>query len=170
MDGDPILRAFGRSRCVRSVSGASLSLIAGLGQGSAATTAGAAKTSTMVHRPWEVTWEASDRSTLTPQLPDMTNNMLVPTWKPGEIIPVGKYDVNDTDMYDASGRARDSRNEIEYFSHDLYWFLVVGVPIIFILTTSSCIWCCVRGCRRNRRARLAAARETIPVPTRHSVK
>lgn len=51
----------------------------------------------IIHDAWTVAWAAADRSTLTPELPAITNNMRVPTWTPGEIIPKGKYD-NPSEM------------------------------------------------------------------------
>ena len=49
-------------------------------------------TTILVHEAWIVTWAESDRSTLTPSLPDLTNGMTLPTWTPGDKIPNGEYD------------------------------------------------------------------------------
>lgn len=97
----------------------------------------------MMHEAWAVTWDASDTSTLTPQLPTLTSSMRVPKWTPGEKIPKGQYDPY-----------HDYR--VEYFSRPVLYFLMVGMPIIGALIMGSCVWYCVRK-GKNRRAKKAAA-------------
>lgn len=98
-------------------------------------------TTYMVHEGWAITWAKSDTATMTPKLPTLTSEMTVPTWTPGQKIEDGEYD-----------RYRDdTQSSEEFFGKDLYWFLVVGVPIIFVVSVASCIWCGVRKCRRDRR-------------------
>lgn len=92
----------------------------------------------MVHQGWAVAWAKSDTATLKPQLPSVTDPIRLPTWRPGDKVIW-------EDPYRQSGE--------EFFGHYLYWFLVVGVPVLFILSVSSCVWCCVRKCRRKRRER-----------------
>lgn len=46
----------------------------------------------MLHDAWVVAWAASDISTMTPELPTLTIDMLVPKWTPGQVIPDGMYD------------------------------------------------------------------------------
>lgn len=95
----------------------------------------------MVHEGWAITWDKSDTATMTPNLPTLTSEMSVPTWTPGQKIEDGQYD-----------RYRsDSKSSEQWFGKDLYWFLVVGVPVIFVLAVASCVWCGVRKCRRDRR-------------------
>ncbi|KAG8163825.1 hypothetical protein KVR01_005743 [Diaporthe batatas] len=98
-------------------------------------------TTFMVHEGWAITWAKSDTATMTPKLPTLTNEMRVPTWTPGQKIRDGEYDRYHN----------DSQSSEEWFGKDLYWFLVVGVPIIFVLSVASCVWCGVRKCRRDRR-------------------
>ncbi|KFY68177.1 hypothetical protein V496_01244, partial [Pseudogymnoascus sp. VKM F-4515 (FW-2607)] len=47
---------------------------------------------TQVHNAWHISWAASDTSTLSPALPELTSSKFVPTWVPGESIPPGMYD------------------------------------------------------------------------------
>lgn len=41
---------------------------------------------------WSVEWEGSDNPSLSPQWPVLTNDMLIPTWIPGEEVLSGVYD------------------------------------------------------------------------------
>jgi len=109
----------------------------------------------IVHEAWAVTWEAADRSTLTPKLPELSGAMFFPTWTPGEGIP--------KDAYDPDHMKTDSRSDEEYFGRTFWYFLVVGIPIISILLISSCVCCCVSNSRSNRRKK-AAARDSIVQP------
>ena len=122
-------------------------------QGTAPTTTGSDGMTIVVHEAWAVTWVDSDRSTLTPKLPDLTSSMSVPTWTPGDKIPKGKYDRDD------------SKSEEEFFGHDLYWFMIVGIPVMTVVLALPCVWCCVRCCRRSRRKKKVAARESITQTT-----
>jgi len=97
----------------------------------------------MVHQGWAITWAKSDTATLTPQLPTLTSDMRVPTWTPGEKIRDGEYDAHPSERISSE----------EFFGHDLYWFLVVGVPVLAVLLFASCVWCCVRKCRKKRKNR-----------------
>ncbi|KFY35215.1 hypothetical protein V495_08046, partial [Pseudogymnoascus sp. VKM F-4514 (FW-929)] len=45
-----------------------------------------------VHEAWHISWAASDTSTLSPTLPEITADMLIGAWVPGESIIPGKYD------------------------------------------------------------------------------
>ncbi|KAK1995690.1 hypothetical protein LX36DRAFT_712954 [Colletotrichum falcatum] len=105
----------------------------------------------MVHEGWEVTWAASDTATLTPKLPTLTSYMVVPVWTPGEHIPDGQYDPTPP-----SGS--------HWIEGSALWFLIIGMPIIGALMIGSCIWCCVRSCKKKRRAKKAnmAAESTLP--------
>ncbi|KAK2005998.1 hypothetical protein LZ32DRAFT_611622 [Colletotrichum eremochloae] len=106
----------------------------------------------MVHEAWVVTWAASDTATLTPKLPTLTSSMLVPTWTPGERIPDGQWD---------NPQRLSSERWLE---GSLLYFLIIGMPIIGALMIASCIWCCVRSCKKKRRAKKAAmaAQSTLP--------
>jgi hypothetical protein len=75
--------------------------------------------------------------------------MLVPTWTPGEVIPPGKYD-----------REPGGPNRNYFLDVNVQWFLMVGMPIIGALLIGSCVFCCVRHNKKEKRqkARWAAAR------------
>ena len=141
-------------QCIRSISdGGAIATVwsSGVisGSGSALTTG--SDTTVMLHDAWWVEWAASDRSTLTPSIPDLTSFMLVPTWTPGESIPNGKYDRRDPS--DDSWSFQDQEP-------GLFWFSIVGVPVLFVACVSPCVWCCVRKCKKTRRKK-AAARDLI---------
>ncbi|KAF0332008.1 hypothetical protein GQ607_000024 [Colletotrichum asianum] len=122
----------------------SLSTLAPLCAKSEWTTAGTRSgPRTLVHDAWIVTWAKSDTATLTPKLPTLTSGMRVWTWTPGEKIPKGRDDANKVD------------NGVQYMSQGVLWFLMVGMPIIGALMISSCVWCCVRKCKKNRREKRA---------------
>ncbi|KAF4439479.1 hypothetical protein F53441_12586 [Fusarium austroafricanum] len=74
----------------------------------------------MLHEAWTVYWNNSDTSTLSPQLPTLTSDMIVPTWVPGEDIPPGKYDRTPRD----DGPFSLSRSSGQ--------FLLIGLPIMVI--------------------------------------
>lgn len=97
----------------------------------------------VVHEAWVVSWAANETSTLTPSLPTLTNKKLVPTWTPGQVIPDGEYDRN-------MGPGKKN-----YVHGPALWFLLVGMPILGAICIGSCIWCCVRSCKKKRRERNA---------------
>ncbi|OLN81179.1 hypothetical protein CCHL11_10359 [Colletotrichum chlorophyti] len=99
------------------------------------------------HSAWALTWAASDTATLTPKLPTLTSGMRVPTWTPGEKIPKGEYD--------------QFRNDnLPYIGDGAYYFLMIGMPIIGALMIGSCMWCCIRKCKKNRREKRATMAAT----------
>ncbi|KAK1714215.1 hypothetical protein BDP67DRAFT_513571 [Colletotrichum lupini] len=97
----------------------------------------------MIHTPWTVTWDASDTATLTPKLPTLASPMIVPTWTTGQTIPDGVYDYKPPRLESMPDPTKDS----------LFMFLVVGCPVIFFVLVCSCVFCCVRSCRKKRRQR-----------------
>ncbi|EAQ85447.1 predicted protein [Chaetomium globosum CBS 148.51] len=133
--------------CGRWISG----LNSDSGSDAVATTTGVdiARSTLLVHYGWGITWSASDIPNLTPQPPSITHRMLVPTWTPGDVIPPGKYDRES-----ASGPNRNY-----FLDGPAMWFVVVGLPIIGALLIGSCIYCCVRGTKHEKKmkARRAAA-------------
>jgi hypothetical protein len=78
--------------------------------------------------------------------------MWVPTWTPGEVIPNGKYDHSE------------NGDNVNYFlPASLYLFVAIGIPLISAALIGSCVFCCVRSCRKKKRAeRAAAAAEGVP--------
>ncbi|OBT50749.1 hypothetical protein VE04_09274 [Pseudogymnoascus sp. 24MN13] len=68
-----------------------------------------------VHEAWHISWAASDTSSLSPALPEITSDMHVDTWVPGQTITPGMYD---------NTRYRHDGPQIP---KSAFWFLVVGV-------------------------------------------
>lgn len=93
----------------------------------------------IVHEPWAVTWAASDTPTMMPQLPTITNSMLVPTWTPSQVIPDGLYDTDDS-----------TRDHPHSLSKGALWFLMVGMPSIGVILIGLCVWGCVWKCKKTR--------------------
>ncbi|KZL68951.1 hypothetical protein CI238_09517 [Colletotrichum incanum] len=137
-------RFFGLRNCVLQ------SWLTGFDSAASATTS---QYTVMMHEAWAVTWAASDTATLTPKLPTLTSSMVVPVWTLGQKIREGEYDP-----------VRPPSSS-EYLSHGALFFLMIGMPIIGALMISSCVWCCVRKCRRKRREKKAtmAAERNLPV-------
>lgn len=69
---------------------------------------------------------------MTPSLPLLTHSMLVPTWRPGEKIPAGNYDRYGSDSIETP----DGEN-----LQPLFYFLVIGVPLIGVTFVLCCVWC-----------------------------
>lgn len=82
---------------------------------------------------------------MTPSLPLLTNSMLVPTWRPGEKIPKGEYDRYGTDSIEPN----DGVNLMP-----LFYFLVIGLPLIGVTLISCCVWCCFRARDKKWRKRM----------------
>lgn len=98
-----------------------------------------ASESLVFHKAWTVSWNKTDTSTLTPQLPTLTNGMEVPTWTPGEKIPDGKYDSKPLDDGPFGSGAK---------------FLTIGVPVIvatFVLIMAYVGIRCYRKKQRRQR-------------------
>ncbi|OBT84114.1 hypothetical protein VE02_07755 [Pseudogymnoascus sp. 03VT05] len=70
--------------------------------------------SAQAHQAWHITWEASDTSTLTPSLPELTSNKHVPTWKPGEIIEKGMYDQGYGERYGYNEHLRLAERRLHF--------------------------------------------------------
>lgn len=104
-----------------------------------------------MHEAWHITWAASDTSTMSPTLPEITADMLIGSWVPGQSLSPGAYD-----------REHPIEGGPQYLSPSLYWFLVIGIPIIFLLLVGYCIRCCVvfhRVKKTERRERWLAEHE-----------
>ncbi|EEU47095.1 uncharacterized protein NECHADRAFT_36784 [Fusarium vanettenii 77-13-4] len=90
----------------------------------------------IIHQAWAITWASSDRTHLSPQPPTLTNNELIPSWKPPEFVPTTRPAQENPD----TGQ--------QYISNSAVWFLMVGLPIIVVfLFAGLCFW----GIRRRRR-------------------
>ncbi|PVH72654.1 hypothetical protein DL98DRAFT_539040 [Cadophora sp. DSE1049] len=91
----------------------------------------------MIHEAWGVTWAASDRSTMSPQLPDMTSWMLIPTWMAGDVIPDGMYDTE--------------ANHDGGYKGLITLIAVVGVLVLLAIIAVVCICGCTGNeCGRNK--------------------
>jgi len=110
----------------------------------------------MAHKAWALTWEEAHRSTMTPKPPKLTNQMLVPTWTPGEVIPKGVYDRGPPPL-------NGLESAIKYYGPVWFWSMAIGIPLISILLISCCVCCCVRKRKSNRRKRMAATRASESV-------
>ena len=53
-------------------------------------------TGTAFYPPWRIEWVSEDVSSLSPQWPTLTSNMLIPTWTEGMSIKKGEYDNQGT--------------------------------------------------------------------------
>lgn len=89
-----------------------------------------------VHRPWTVTWAASDTSSLTPSLPSLTTGMTLATWVPGETVPAELYEPRPSDGLKIGGG---------------FYGLVVGIPVGVVVIACVLVWVCVRAKRAERR-------------------
>lgn len=92
------------------------------------------------HEAWQISWEAADRSTLTPSLPDLTSRKHVPTWTAGETIPSGKHDPETGQGNDMPGSGR------------VIQFAMIGVPIIGVAIIALCVWLIIRHKLKKKRA------------------
>lgn len=99
----------------------------------------------VAHQPYTVSWALSDTHTMTPSLPLLTHSMLVPTWKPGENIPAGKYDRYGSDSIEPSDGPS---------YQGLFYFLVIGLPLIGVTLISCCVWCGFRARDKTWRKRM----------------
>jgi hypothetical protein len=98
------------------------------------------RTGYLVHEAWNVEWAKSDTSTLTPPLPTLTSNMMIPQWTPGQSIRPGQYD-----------RPKPDPRNREAEAHQLLLFSIIGAPIIGTAMLCLCVGCCARKHRKMRR-------------------
>ncbi|OAA52893.1 hypothetical protein ISF_09276 [Cordyceps fumosorosea ARSEF 2679] len=134
----------------------------------------AATTTQRLATPWIVTWAASDTRTMSPRPPILAGSCTdaeiagsctdaeIATWTPGAtVLPADRWCHADS--------SRDS--DLGLLGSPLFWFLVVGVPLI-VIGVPSIVCCCV--CpgitRRKRLAREAqmqaqARAALVPAPT-----
>lgn len=88
-----------------------------------------------VHMPWHISWASSDRPMLTPTPPALDCGQRISKWIPGESI------------------AQDSckPENREHQSTSLYFFLVIGLPVILLtLIAGCCAHCCIRRRKEKR--------------------
>lgn len=80
-----------------------------------------------IHNAWHISWASSDTSTLSPAPPDLSCSQFLATWVPGEATP-----------------STACRNAEDHGSMgtSLFWFLVIGLPIIALVLVGSCCFFC----------------------------
>ncbi|KFZ20633.1 hypothetical protein V502_03115 [Pseudogymnoascus sp. VKM F-4520 (FW-2644)] len=110
--------------CYRRVDAGEVSIMGTLSHGAGSTrlfTEGI-----QAHQAWHISWGASDTSTLTPSLPELTSKKLIPTWVPGETIEKGMYDRDHGDDEAVPGLNKLSRD------------LAIALPLIFVTLSKKC--------------------------------
>ncbi|KAH8894661.1 hypothetical protein GQ53DRAFT_839647 [Thozetella sp. PMI_491] len=116
--------------CVRSFSaGDHTTITATEGGGASQTTA--ITDGWMIHDAWQVSWAASDTSTLSPSLPTLTSSKFLMTWVPGQTVAPGEGDLQPKDPPEDSTITGAK------------WFGMVGVPILAALGIGGAVWYCI---------------------------
>lgn len=90
------------------------------------------------HRPWTITWAASDTASLTPSLPSLTTRMTIPSWVPGQTVPA--------ELYEGSWGPNDGLK----FGASFYG-VVIGVPVGVVVIVCVGVWACVSARRARKR-------------------
>ena len=122
--------------CYRRVDAGEVSIMGALSHGTGSTrlfTEGI-----QAHQAWHISWDASDTSTLTPSLPELTSQKLIPTWVPGETIEKGMYDRDHGDDEAVPGLNKLLRD------------LAIALPLVFVTLVGLNVWCCISN-RRSKR-------------------
>jgi hypothetical protein len=120
-----------------------------------------------IHPAWHIAWEQSELTMMTPKPPTLvsyafrriqsrecrltimkTSNMRIPTWTPGQKIRDGQYDNGGY----GPGQPRDNNS----IGGALFYFVTIGVPIIFgfliiFACYCCCCCCCSKAARKQRR-------------------
>ncbi|ORY15482.1 hypothetical protein BCR34DRAFT_178637 [Clohesyomyces aquaticus] len=94
-----------------------------------------------VHNPYQISWDATDKATLSPTPPDFTYGCTATlrTWIPGE--SVGSLPCNN------------KHDNLNIGNTGLFFFVVIGVPIIAVVLIATCCGIYCRKARRIRRGR-----------------
>ena len=95
------------------------------------------------HVAWQVSWQFSDRSTLSPMPPtlsDECNNAQLPTWVPG----------TPSTLEDCQ---KPTYEHISSSYASFLWFVIIGIPLIAFAIILLCVWNC---CRRKKKKKFAA--------------
>ncbi|PGH08765.1 hypothetical protein AJ79_05864 [Helicocarpus griseus UAMH5409] len=85
-----------------------------------------------IHEAWHITWQDTDTSTLSPQLPSLPTHHVVWTWSPGETIKPVEYSTSLRGM------------------EPLLRFIMIGIPIIGVTVIASIVWCCIRRHKKKK--------------------
>lgn len=95
------------------------------------------------HDAWKISWEESDTSTLAIALPELTSTMVVQTWTPGQTIPRDKDD-----------QVPERQNDMPGWDK-VFYFCVIGAPLIGLSMIGCCVACCVSNRWAKRRKKQA---------------
>jgi hypothetical protein len=99
----------------------------------------------MAHPAWQITWEASDTSTLSPAPPALTNGMYIDSWVPGSPIEEGRYDNTGTGGHSSYGSDPGFRGS------EMMIAICVGVPMLALCMCGGCCYGCKRHDRKLKR-------------------
>lgn len=97
-----------------------------------------------VHKAYHITWEASDRSTLSPIPPDLSCSTIVPKWVPGQSLAYSCPTYTNVPEHGSLPSA------------PVFFFLVVGLPLIAVTFFGACGGYCSYRIRKERRQRVVA--------------
>ena len=111
-----------------------------------------------MHEAWQITWAASDTSTLSPPPPEISMGGVASMWVPGEPLPA----LTPTGIYLPSSTQTDTHGTSDRdIWAPLMRFLMIGLPIILVAIIGGCVTCIVRGNSRERRIRLRKLENAI---------
>lgn len=128
-----------------------------------------------LHKPWRVTWKADDVTKLSPapppQLRPTCANIQIYSWRPGQTVLDSASSTSSSSLSGSTpglgsngtaryvGECRQAEvRQVDHSLDGLFYFMVIGLPIIGVAILSCCVCCCVRGSRKRRR-RLAVLTE-----------
>lgn len=94
----------------------------------------------MVHQAWAITWDASDRATLSPKPPTMSSGQTIPTWEAFQAVTSQALFARENPVNDTP------------FNDTYVYFLMIGLPIIFGCLFT-CLFCMCFWNRRKMRKR-----------------
>lgn len=105
-------------------------------------------TTHLLETPWLITWAKSDTKTLSPRPPSLDRHCTraeIAMWVPG-----AKFSKLDRMCY-------QSEHGPDWLGSSLFWFLVLGLPVIFFIMPAV-LCCCILPARKKRLARRAEER------------
>ena len=113
-------------------------------------------TGTRMYPAWYIEWQSRDLEGLSPRWPELTSNMLVPTWSEGMVLEGGKFDNKGRLSYKTASPTPTPtpRKSDGWDERQTHTFLTVHLPLIltfsFAVLIGLIIWYC---CRQNRKAK-----------------
>jgi hypothetical protein len=108
--------------------------------GIATATASHSNGTLMVHQAWAITWDASDRATLSPNPPTLSSGQTIPTWEASQAV-------TNQALFARENTVHDGPLQDPWIS-----FLMIGLPIIFGCLFT-CLFCMCFWNRRKMRKR-----------------